>query len=94
MTVKNTGNVDGDEVVQLYIHQAGQDAIRELKGYQRVHLRKGESKQVIFMLKPDDLLHYSTIKDDLAILPGKVELMIGSSSQDIRLNSSFVIKNN
>jgi beta-glucosidase len=94
VTLKNTGNVDGDEVVQLYIHQAGREAIKELKGYQRVHLKKGESKQVIFMLKPDDLLHYSTIKDDLAILPGKVDVMIGASSQDIRLNSSFVIKNN
>jgi len=94
VTVKNTGTIDGDEVVQLYIHQQSQPAIKELKGYQRVHLKKGESKQVIFMLKPEGLMHYSTIKDDLAILPGKVDVMIGASSQDIRLNSSFVIKNN
>ena len=94
VTVKNTGNMDGDEVVQLYIHQQGQPAIKELKGYQRFHLKKGESRQITFSLKPDSLLHYSTITDDLAILPGKVDVMIGSSSQDIRLNSSFVIKNN
>ena len=93
-TVKNTGNADGDEVVQLYIHQRDQEAIKELKGYQRIHLKKGESKQVTFMLKPDDLLHYSTIQDGLAVLRGSVELMIGASSQDIRLNSSFLIKNN
>ena len=94
VTVKNTGSVDGDEVVQLYIHQQGQEAIRELKGYQRVYVKKGESKQITFSLKPDDLLHYSAVKDNLAVLPGKVEVMIGASSQDIRLNSSFVIKNN
>jgi len=92
VTVKNTGSVDGDEVVQLYIHQQGQQAIKELKGYQRVHLKKGESKKIFFSLMPDDLQHYSKTKDGLAVLPGKVEVMIGASSQDIRLNASFVIK--
>jgi beta-glucosidase len=93
-TVKNTGNKDGGEVVQLYIHQQGQQAIKELKGYRRVHLKKGESKQVIFILKPDDLLHYSPAKDGLAVLPGKVKVMIGTSSAHIKLESSFLIKNN
>ena len=94
VTVKNTGNMDGDEVVQLYIHQQGQQAIKELKGYQRMHLKKGESKQVAFILKPDDLLHYSAAKNGLTLLPGNVEVMIGASSQDIRMQSSFLIKNN
>ncbi|MFM6926515.1 MAG: glycoside hydrolase family 3 C-terminal domain-containing protein, partial [Ferruginibacter sp.] len=91
-TVKNTGNADGDEVVQLYIHQQGQHAIKELKGYQRVHLKKGESKKIFFTLKPGDLQHYSETKDDLTVLPGKVEVMVGASSQGIRLNASFVIQ--
>lgn len=94
VTVKNTGKMDGDEVVQLYIHQHGQQAIKELKGYQRVHLKNGESKQLTFILKPDDLLHYSVAKDGLTILPGKIEVMIGASSVDIRMQSSFLIKNN
>ncbi|MFZ1451652.1 MAG: glycoside hydrolase family 3 C-terminal domain-containing protein [Ferruginibacter sp.] len=92
--VKNTGNRDGDEVVQLYIHQQGQQAIKELKGYQRLHLKKGESKRVSFVLRADDLLHYSEVKDGLTVLPGNVEVMIGASSQDIRMRSSFLIKNN
>ncbi|MEO6252322.1 MAG: glycoside hydrolase family 3 C-terminal domain-containing protein [Ferruginibacter sp.] len=92
VTVKNTGNTDGDEVVQLYIHQQGQQAIKELKGYKRRHIKKGESKQISFLLKPDDLLHYSSAKEGLAVLPGKVELMIGASSQDIRIQSSFLIR--
>lgn len=94
VTVKNTGNVDGDEVVQLYIHQQGQQAIKELKGYQRVQLKKGESKQVSFILRSEDILHFSAAKNGLAVLPGKVEVLIGASSQDIRLRSSFLIKNN
>jgi beta-glucosidase len=93
-TLKNTGNWDGDEVVQLYIHQQGQEAIKELKGYQRVHLKKGETRDVIFYLSPDDVLHYNAAKDELGVLPGKVDLMIGPSSQDIRLKFYVVIKNN
>lgn len=93
-TVKNSGSVDGDEVVQVYIHQQGQQAIKELKGYQRVHLKKGESKRIAFTIQRDDLLHYSSIKDGLDVLPGKLEVMVGTSSQDIKLNSSFVIGNN
>ena len=93
-TVKNTGDRDGDEVIQLYIHQVGQTSIKELKGYQLVHLKKAESKQVVFSLRPDDVLHYSAAKDGLAVLPGKGEVMVGASSQNIRLRSSFIIKNN
>lgn len=91
-TVKNSGNMDGDEVVQLYTHQQGQPAIKELKGYQRLHIKKGESGQFSFTLMRDDLQHYSEAKDEMVVFPGKTEVMIGASSQDIRLQSSFVIK--
>ena len=92
LTVKNTGSRDGDDVVQLYIHQQGQQAIKELKGYQRLHLKKGEARRVVFTLNADDLLHYSKAKDGLAVLPGKVTLMVGASSMDIRLQSAFEIR--
>jgi beta-glucosidase len=91
--VKNSGNMDGDEVVQLYIHEQGQPAIKELKGYQRVHVKKGESKQCSFLLMRDDLQHYSEATDEMVVLPGNTTVMIGASSQDIRLQSSFVIIN-
>ena len=56
-TVKNTSKVDGDEVVQLYVGGgSGEEApIRNLRGFQRVHLRAGESRQVAFTVKSDDL---------------------------------------
>jgi beta-glucosidase len=61
--VTNTGSVAGDEVVQLYIHQkAGSDSrpLRELKGFERVTLKPGETKTVTFTLGPAELSHWST----------------------------------
>lgn len=92
-TITNTGHMDGDEVPQLYLHQQGQRAIKELKSFSRIHLNKGESKQIKFTLTKEDILHYSKETDGLITFPGKVDVMIGASSQDIRLRSSFVIKN-
>jgi beta-glucosidase len=60
--VTNTGPVEGDEVAQLYIHQqAGSDSrpIRELKGFERITLKPGETKTVTFTLSPDELGHWS-----------------------------------
>ena len=56
-TVGNTSSRDGDEVVQLYLAGgAGEDAlIRSLRGFQRIHLRAGESREVTFTVGPDDL---------------------------------------
>ena len=61
--VINTGSVVGDEVVQLYIHQkAGSDSrpMRELKGFERLTLKPGETKTVTFLLGPAELGHWST----------------------------------
>jgi beta-glucosidase len=61
--VTNTGSVAGDEVVQLYIHQkAGSDSrpMRELKGFERLTLKPGETKTVTFQLGPAELGHWST----------------------------------
>lgn len=91
LDVKNTGKHDGDEVVQLYIHQKGERAIQELKGYNRIHLKKGESKTITFTLKPLDLLHYNESIDDLDIISGEVEVMIGSSSQNIFLKTTVML---
>lgn len=62
--VKNTGPMAGDEVVQLYIHQKfGTDTrpMRQLKGFKRITLQPGESKNVTFTLGPDELSYWSTI---------------------------------
>jgi beta-glucosidase len=61
--VTNTGTVTGDEVVQLYIHQKyGSDSrpMRELKGFERLTLKPGETRTVTFQLGPAELGHWST----------------------------------
>jgi beta-glucosidase len=85
--VKNTGERDGDEVVQLYIHHVtGSVAtpVKQLKGFERISLRSGEAKTVTFALTPKEL---SLLNQDMhwVVEPGAVEIMIGASSQDIRL---------
>lgn len=89
--VKNTGNIEGDEVVQLYIRDVIASVVRplkELKGFKRVHLKPGETKRVSIKLYEEQLAF--TDKDyKLVVEPGTFEVMVGSSSDDIRLKGSF-----
>ncbi len=92
-TVKNTGAVAGTEVVQLYIcdeYAALPRPVKELKGYLRLYLNPGESKTVTFHL-PVDMLAYYDDTQNLILEPGTIKVMIGSSSADIHLQSSFEI---
>lgn len=85
-TVKNTGNYDADEIVQLYIHDIDAECVRpvkELKGFQRIHLAKGESKEVSFDITPE-LLQYYNYDCKLVLEPGKFDIMIGGSSEDVK----------
>ncbi len=84
--VKNTGKVNGDEVVQLYIKDHVSSFTtpdRVLKAFQRVHLKTGESKKVSFLLNEESFALYQG-HGAWAVEPGKFTIMIGSSSQDIR----------
>jgi beta-glucosidase len=93
-TVKNTGNSDGDEVVQLYIRDELASVarpIKELKGFQRIALKVGETKKVSFQLGPDEL---SMLDKDLNRLveAGDFRIMIGASSKDIKLRGFLTVK--
>jgi beta-glucosidase len=92
-TVKNTGTRAGDEVVQLYVRDVLASVARpvmEMKGFARVALAPGESKEVRFTLGPDDL---RMLDKDLhwIVEPGAFRVMIGSSSKDIRLRGELTI---
>lgn len=90
LTVTNTGKYDGDEVVQLYIKQEGsQYPIKELKGFKRIHFKQGEKKALSFELKYTDIQHYVEEIDDLATIKGKVQVIIGPSSDHAALVGSF-----
>jgi beta-glucosidase len=93
LKVSNTGKVEGDEVVQLYIHDEYASTprpVKELKGYIRLGLQPGEQKTVTFQMNVDQLAFYNNDLE-LIIEPGTVEIMVGSSSEDIRLRGSIEI---
>ena len=82
LKVKNTGNYDGKEVVQLYIRDVVGSVSRpmkELKGFQKIFLKKGEEKQVTFEIGIDDLKFYNS---DLQFVaePGNFEVFVGTNS--------------
>ncbi len=85
--VKNTGSVIGDEVVQLYLHDeqsAQQRRYKDLRGFRRVPLNVGETKTVTFNLVERDFEYYDTTQSEWVIEPGAVDVLVGSSSLDIR----------
>ncbi|RPI02698.1 MAG: beta-glucosidase [Ignavibacteriae bacterium] len=93
LTVKNTGKRKGDEVVQLYIHEKVTPVIvpaSQLRGFKRITLEPGETQIVQFQLTPEDvqLLNQNM---EWEVVPGTFEVMIGSSSVDIKLRGEFVI---
>jgi len=86
-TIKNTSNRDGEEVVQLYIRDllsSLAQPIKQLKGFQRIFLKAGESKEVSFNITPG-LLKMLNGNMQWVVEPGEFRIMIGASSKDIRL---------
>ncbi|MEO6522917.1 MAG: beta-glucosidase BglX [Mucilaginibacter sp.] len=93
-TLTNTGKYAGEEVVQLYIQDMVASVVRplkELKDFQKVSLKPGESKTVRFVIDNEKLSFYNNDLQWVAE-PGKFRLMIGSASDDIRLQDSFDLK--
>lgn len=95
--VTNTGKMDGDEVVQLYIHDDVSSAtryVKELRGFERVHLKAGETKEVGFVLTQQELGFWRNPngKEQFVVESGSFTLMIGSSSEDIRLKQTLWVK--
>jgi beta-glucosidase len=90
--VTNSGNRTGDEVVQLYIRQHTDPyrPIKELKGFKRITLASGERKKVTFTLSVNQLGVYDE-EMLFAIHPGKVDVMVGNSSENLPLCSMFEI---
>ena len=90
--LKNSGNMDGDEVVQLYVSarkHTDKDPIKQLKAFQRISLRKGETKKVELTVPFTELQVWDE-KQNRFILPDKeMTLEIGASSSDIRLRTTF-----
>lgn len=84
--IKNTGDMDGKEIVQLYIHPSRTSALRpekELKGFAKVFVPKGEERLVTFQLTREDFAYYSPLQKQWVVENGTYEILIGSSSRNI-----------
>jgi len=91
--VTNTGTRDGDEIVQLYIRDVVGSVTtyeKRLRGFERIHLKAGESKDVSFTIRPRDLQLLNS-DNKWVVEPGEFRVMVGASSEDIRLKSSFMV---
>ena len=90
-TVKNTGDRDGQEIVQLYIRDMVASIAQApilLKSFERVELKKGESKTVTFNLGKQELSMYNAQLEEV-VEPGDFKVMVGAASDDIRLEGMF-----
>ena len=93
--VKNTGRMAGKEVVQVYIRELSAGVVRpekELKAFTKVTLDAGEEKTVNFQLEQRDFACYDTLRHDWTVAPGKFEILIGASSQDLRLRQTIELE--
>ncbi|GCC50299.1 beta-glucosidase [Chryseotalea sanaruensis] len=93
-SITNTGTRDGDEVVQLYLKDVLASVARpvlELKGFQRITLKAGETKNLTFTITPE-ILKMLNANMEWVIEPGNFELLIGASSRDIRLKAVLTVK--
>ncbi len=92
--LKNTGSRPGDEVAQLYTHQVRSTVvqpIKSLRAFERVTLAPGETKRIHFNLPAAQLAFYDVRTHSFTVEPGVFNLLIGSSSDDIRIRSELTI---
>jgi len=95
VSLENTGEVFGQEVVQLYIRDVESTLIRplkELKGFEKVALQPGESRTIKFNLTPRALSYYDPHQKAWVAEEGSFEVLVGSSSRDIRLQGRFDLR--
>jgi beta-glucosidase len=94
LDVQNTGARAGEEVVQLYVHEREASVkrpIKELRGFQRISLDPKEKKSVSFTLPTSDLAFYDVTAKKFVVKPGTFDIMVGSSSEDIRARDKLQV---
>ena len=94
LDIKNIGKREGKEVVQLYvrdIESSLERPFKELKGFKKIALRPGENKNIQFELKAEDLSFYDPSKKRWVAEAGEFEVLIGSSSKDMRVKGQFLL---
>jgi beta-glucosidase len=93
-TIMNTGKVAGADVAQLYVHQQKSTLPRpekELKGFQKVFLRPGESKTITITLDENAFQYFNDNLNKWVLEPGKFDILVGNSSRDIKLAGTVIL---
>jgi len=94
--IQNTGRRAGDEVAQLYVHQEKASVKRpakELRGFQRISLQPGEKKTIHFSLPAAKLAFWDEQSHGFVVEPGTFDVMVGASSEDVRLRGRIKVGN-
>ena len=94
VTIKNSGKIDGAEVIQLYVSDKEASLprpLKELKGFQKVKLKSGEKQTIEMTLNEADFSFYNPEKGAWVFEPGEFEISLGVSSEDIRLKTDIEI---
>ena len=95
VTVKNTGTLSGKEIVQLYVHEQSPAIVRpkiELKAFEKIDLKPGESRVVKFNLGMRDFAHYDAAVHNWRASSGKFDILVGDSSRDLPLKKTVEVR--
>ena len=95
VNIKNTGPMDGDEVVQVYVSYPEskiERPVKALKGFKRIHIPKGRSVSVSIPIKAEDITYWNTDKHNFILEKGTIRIMVGAASNDIRLRGEVKVR--
>jgi beta-glucosidase len=95
LVVRNSGEIAGKEIVQVYVRDVVSSLVRpvkELKGFSKVDLQPGQSTQVSFELDPRAFAFFDPYKNQWVVEAGEFEILVGSSSQDVRLSGRLLLE--
>ncbi len=96
LRLKNTGDYDGDEVVQVYLKRpenGNLQPIKSLVGFKRITIKKGEEQTISIPLVIKELRQWDYSKEDYSVVPGMYDILVGASSADIRLKTRLEVIN-
>jgi beta-glucosidase len=95
LDIANTGKRAGAEVVQLYTHQQTSEVsqpIKKLQAFQRIETQAGEHRSIEFTIPARNLAFYDVKRHDFKVEPGIFNVMVGASSDDIRLRGTVAVR--
>ena len=92
--ITNMGGMDADEVAQLYVHRVDARVewpVKELKAFERVSLKAGQTRKVTLEVPVSELRYWNEAENGWSLEHGKIDILVGSASDDIRLSVSTII---